>query len=145
MMYQIIYVSTAAEPIDEDGLIELLKQSRANNERYRITGMLLYKAGRFIQAIEGNEEDVTELYEVIKRDLRHRNVDTLRSVYRPNRDFPDWTMGFQNLDSDMFAYHDSFTKILENNFNPEYFDASVTEAHALLLTFKRDSRVYLPI
>ena len=144
MMYQIIYVSTAAEPIGKDGLIELLKQSRANNERDGITGMLLYKAGRFMQAIEGQEEDVTELYEVIKRDLRHKNVDTLRSEYRPSRDFPNWSMGFQNLDTDNCAHQDGFTKFLENNFNLDYFDETVTEAHAFLLTFKRDSRVYLP-
>ena len=144
-MYQIIYVSTAAEPIDESGLLELLNQSRANNKRDQITGMLLYKAGRFMQAIEGTEENVTELYEVIKKDMRHRNVDTLRSEYRPSRDFPNWTMGFQNLDSDKHAHHDGFTKILENNFNPEYFDESATEAHALLLAFKRDLRSYLPL
>ena len=145
MMYQIIYVSTAVESMDDEGLIELLNQSRANNERDRITGMLLYKAGRFMQAIEGEKENVTELFGVIKRDLRHRNVDTLRSEYRPSRDFPNWTLGFQNLNSDKFTHHDGFSKILENNFQPEYFDESATEAHALLLTFKRDSRAYLPI
>ena len=142
-MYQIIYVSTAAEPIDESGLLEILSQSRANNERDQITGMLLYKTGRFMQAIEGIEENVSKLYEVIKKDSRHRSVDTLRSEYRPSRDFPYWTMGFQNLDSDD-AHHDGFTKILESSFNPEYFDESETEAHALLLTFKRDLRKYTP-
>ena len=119
-MYQIVYVSTAVEPIDESGLLEILSQSIANNERDQITGMLLYKTGRFMQAIEGTEENVSKLYEVIKKDSRHRSVDTLRSGYRLSRDFPNWAMGFQNLNSDS-AHHDGFTKFLESSFNPDYF------------------------
>ena len=65
------------KPMSNDALKELLHVSRANNERNRITGMLLYKNGHFMQVIEGEEARVTELMNIIKKDIRHKNVDIL--------------------------------------------------------------------
>ena len=139
-MFHTIYVSTAVEPMSDDALKELLHTSRVNNKRNRITGMLLYKGGHFIQVIEGDEAPVTELMNIIKNDIRHKNIDILRSEYMQNRDFPNWTMGFKNLNTDDFFKIPGFTKLLESNFTPEYFAEHTTEAHALLLAFKRNKK-----
>ena len=137
-MFHIIYVSTAVEPMSDDALKELLHTSRVNNERNRVTGMLLYKNGHFMQVIEGDEARVTELMNIIEKDIRHKNVDILRSEYIQSREFPNWTMGFQNLDTEDYSKIPGFTKLLENDFKPEYFAENTTEAHALLLAFKRN-------
>lgn len=126
--------------MSDDALMDLLHQSRRNNERNRITGMLLYKGGHFIQVIEGDEAPVTELMKIIETDIRHKNVDILRSEYIQSRDFPNWTMGFQNLDTEDYSKIPGFTKLLENDFKPEYFAEHTTEAHALLLAFKRNTK-----
>ena len=139
-MFHIIYVSTAVEPMSNDALKELLNVSRVNNERNRITGMLLYKNGHFMQVIEGEEAHVTELMNIIKKDIRHKNVDILRSEYKLSRDFPNWTMGFQNLERSDYSKIPGFTKLLESDFKPEYFAEHTTEAHALLLAFKENTK-----
>ena len=94
MIYQVIYVSTSVEPMSSGNLTELLTQCRENNERNRITGMLLHKQNHFMQAVEGEESAVRGLVDKIKNDSRHKNIDFLREYYRPSRDFPNWTMGF---------------------------------------------------
>ena len=127
--------------MSENKLVELLHTSRINNKRNRITGMLLFKNGYFMQVIEGDEVRVNALMNTIKSDIRHKNIDILREEYIQSREFPDWTMGFQNLDSKDCLNIQGFTKILENNFKPEYFAEHTTEAHALLLAFKRNSKV----
>ena len=139
-MFHIIYVSTAVEPMSDDALKELLHTSRVNNERNRVTGMLLYKNGHFMQVIEGDEARVTELMNIIEKDIRHKNVDILRSAYIQSRDFPNWTMGFQNLDTEDYSKIPGFTKLLESDFKPEYFAENTTEAHALLLAFKENTK-----
>ncbi len=139
-MFHIIYVSTAVEPMSKRDLMELLHTSRVNNKSNRVTGMLLYKNDFFIQVIEGDETRVTELMATIKNDTRHKNIDILREEYIQSREFPDWTMGFQNLDAADYLKIPGFTKILENNFKPEYFTEHATEAHALLLAFKRNTK-----
>jgi hypothetical protein len=48
----IVYSSSAVKPFSEEELVALLQQSRQNNERLAITGMLLYKDLGFMQVIE---------------------------------------------------------------------------------------------
>ena len=139
-MFHTIYVSSAVEPMSNEDLKKLLHTCRINNERNRITGMLLYKRGHFMQVIEGDEESVSKLMKIIETDVRHKNIDILRSGYIQSRDFPNWSMGFQNLESNTAPKIPGGTKFLENNFTPEYFAEHASEAHALLLAFKRNSR-----
>jgi len=51
---------------------ELLTVAREKNSRLGITGMLLYKAGLFLQVLEGDSVRVRELYSKIASDERHR-------------------------------------------------------------------------
>lgn len=63
-----------------------------NNPSLDITGMLVYNGGNFIQALEGPKESVTQLFEKISKDERHRNVLVLLSGGIDKREFPDWAM-----------------------------------------------------
>jgi hypothetical protein len=95
-------MSKASESMTDNDLIELLNESRDWNISHRITGMLLYvrssllnhQNGRFIQALEG---------EKIKVDRRHYNVLLLNQFNILKRAFPNWTMGFETLDTMEFA------------------------------------------
>ncbi len=120
---------------DED-LIYLLLQSRARNARNRITGMLLYRGGHFMQVLEGDEANVMKIFADIERDNRHKSVDVLRAEYIQYRDFPDWTMGFRNIDKIDLSKVPGFTRFLERDFRSEYFSEDSVEAHAMLLAFK---------
>lgn len=139
MLFHLIYVSTAVKPMSEDDLMQLLEQSRSRNERHRITGMLLYKNAHFMQVLEGQEASVMEIFRDIEKDPRHKNVDVLRAEYIQYRDFPNWTMGFANIDRLDPSTLPGFSRFLEVDFKSEYFSETSAEAHAMLLAFKENS------
>jgi hypothetical protein len=93
----IAYVSAATSPLSADDIAGLLTKSRANNERDGITGALLYHRERFIQIVEGDDEIVLAKFAEISTDPRHRNVQVMREQRIPERQFPQWTMGFREL------------------------------------------------
>lgn len=136
MLSHLVYVSTACEPIGDEKLAELLAQARAHNERKSITGMLLYKDERFIQLLEGHEDDVQEIFGKIKRDDRHYDVQLMWFRYAQYREFPDWTMGFQNLDDLDSSTLKGFTPFLDRDFRYENFIENSTDVHAMLLAFR---------
>ena len=136
MLFHLIYVSTAVNPMSDDALTGLLEQSRARNLRNHITGLLLYKNGHFMQTLEGNDAEVMKIFASIKRDSRHKSVDVLRAEHIQYRDFPDWSMGFRNVDKLDPATLPGFTPFLEKDFTHEYFSPDSVEAHMMMLAFK---------
>lgn len=131
----LIYVSQAVHPMAEEDLKILLKFARHKNERLGITGMLLYRDGFFMQALEGQQETVDALFERIRQDNRHRDV--LR-IYRDPikaRSFPDWTMGFNKVDDEMLQQLDGFTEFLDHP-STGFFTREPAKAKALLDNFR---------
>ena len=122
---------------DQD-LADLLAQARANNQRKNITGMLLYKDGRFIQLLEGHEDVVRASFERIRKDDRHTAVELLWLRYVQYRDFPDWTMGFVNADELDPATLKGYSMFLERDLRYEEFIQNSTEVHQILQVFKED-------
>ena len=73
-MMHLAYTSTAVDLMDADDLAQILKEARERNRRRNVTGMLLYRDGTFLQVLEGKEEDVIHIYDLIKSDGRHRGL-----------------------------------------------------------------------
>jgi len=93
-MKNIVYVSTAVKLLDDDQLLSILASSRKNNNERNVTGVLLYSEGTFIQALEGDNNDVDFIFSKIEKDLRHKNMITLINEQISHRGFSDWLMGF---------------------------------------------------
>jgi hypothetical protein len=96
-MLSLVYLSSATQLFNEVALQDLLRTSRDNNARLDITGLLLYKDGNFIQALEGPEDAVRTLYKKIARDPRHTGLSTVVDETITERHFPNWSMGFQSV------------------------------------------------
>jgi len=96
-MWSITYMSTEVAPFTRSQLYDLLTASRKKNARLGVTRLLLYKGGIFIQTIEGDAATTTDLYESIRYDSRHQDVTTVFSGEVEAAKFPDWTMGFRDL------------------------------------------------
>ncbi|OGX88672.1 BLUF domain-containing protein [Hymenobacter glacialis] len=96
-IYQIFYHSRATQPPSEQELRALLEQSERRNARHRITGLLLYSAGRYVQVLEGAQHEVEALYTRIRCDPRHQQVVTVSEGPSPKRLFADWNMGFGSV------------------------------------------------
>jgi len=139
MLFHLIYVSTALPPRTLEDNARLLVQARRRNKTNDVTGMLLYKDGHFMQVLEGDEENVMEIFADIRKDIRHHSIDVLRSEYIRHRDFPDWAMGFTDVDVLDGETIPGFTRFLEHDFDSEYFSEDSVEAHAMLMAFKDSS------
>lgn len=136
-MYFLVYVSSAVEPFTEVELLALLEQSRENNQRLGITGMLVYKDGNFMQALEGEQSVVSELHRRIERDTRHRGMITLLQGDHNERQFPEWSMGFRNLDAPEVRSVPGYSEFLNTPLTAAAFSGQPSRCQKLLLTFKR--------
>jgi hypothetical protein len=84
--------------------------------------MLLYKNQRFMQVLEGEREDIEEIYyERICKDDRHEGVVQLMGRPTEERDFPDWSMGFRAGGSLDPADERAFIPFADLNFTPTHF------------------------
>ena len=97
-MYYMLYISTAAKPMNYDELTALLNQCRENNRQRNITGMLLYQHETFMQMLEGEKQEVLDVFETIKNDSRHTGIHIVHTGDIDQRNFKDWSMGFFNMD-----------------------------------------------
>lgn len=75
--------------MDLSGIVRL---ARKRNAEYGITGIISYQRGHYIQVIEGEEQQVDQLFANIKADDRHSKVTTLIDTEIKSRSFTDWDM-----------------------------------------------------
>jgi hypothetical protein len=136
-LYFLIYVSIASDDMGAEALLEILRVSRENNTRDDITGLLLYKERRFMQLLEGPETAVCATYGRIARDPRHRDAAVLLEGETVERDFADWSMGFQNLDEETARSTPGFSPFLDAKFSVFDFGSDPSRAHQLLRIFRR--------
>jgi len=122
VIYSLAYESQASVPFTEPDLLELLDQSRTKNADRGVTGILLYRQGTFLQVLEGPRDQVEGLYATISVDTRHHAVDTVLVEDRQERRFPDWTMGFADVDGHLGDV-DGFTDVLSSVQGPDGEDS----------------------
>lgn len=96
-MYYLVYTSEARRSMSEKDLEQLLIQSQRNNTKYGVTGLLLYSDMKFIQVIEGEKQDILNLYDNIKLDIRHNNVSVLVQGNIKKRRYPEWSMYYKTM------------------------------------------------
>lgn len=135
-MLSLIYSSSAVKFFSEAELKDLLRKAQENNLRQQLTGMLLYHDGNFMQVLEGPDENVLALFESIKRDPRHRNVSLLVQEQIIDRQFPDWTMGFRNIDKLSPEEAKHFTPFLKDGLTANIYREKPVRAYMLLLSFR---------
>ena len=99
MLVRCLYASRIATPLSPAGLDVILEQSRKNNPKRGITGLLCHTHDSFVQVVEGGREPVSELLEAIYRDDRHGQVTILMFEEIAERRFGNWTMGRVNVES----------------------------------------------
>lgn len=111
----LVYTSEAVMRFYPDDLEALLTSARAHNHSAGITGILLYKSNRFIQFLEGPPAEVDALMERIERDPRHTTVRVVIDELVNDRQFDDWSMGYQvsaeSTDPLPEGFRDSFADI----------------------------------
>jgi hypothetical protein len=97
MLVRCLYASRSSAPLREPIIEAILEQSRRNNPRRGVTGLLCYSGDVFIQVLEGGRDGVCDLFNAIVRDERHSNVRILLFDEIAARKFGGWTMGQANV------------------------------------------------
>ena len=122
-LVRLTYASTATFEPNASGGIEVavgqvLVESRRNNKKQKIGGVLHYGNGYFFQCLEGQRQAVEDCFQRICDDNRHRDVRRLSYVTVDRRLFPDWSMKYLPAESEI-------TNLLRRHnmeFNPYRFD-----------------------
>lgn len=135
-MFSLTYVSSAVSPFSKEALVELTNQSARDNKLLGITGMLLYKDGNFMQALEGPEENVRRVHAKIAVDPRHRGLITLLQGPSEVRQFPNWAMSCRDLTGFNPAGVASYNEFLNSPLTGTEFSDNPTRAQKLLMMFK---------
>ena len=111
--------------MQNEDLLSLLEESRSWNRTHEITGILLYvkgqfpesNDGRFIQVLEGPENEVKDIFEKIRKDKRHYSVTLLSEAPIKKRNFLKWEMGFELMDHEGYKAKPGFFELNENYLN----------------------------
>lgn len=111
----------------------ILRSCKNNNPGLEIGGVLHYGDGYFFQVLEGPAAAVDHLYERIAQDSRHQDVSTLERRPIRQRRFPDWSMKYVPMESDV-------ERLLKRHklthFDPYRFDSEMIEEMIALLVGK---------
>lgn len=109
----IIYVSHAVHFLSNQEINNLLTKARERNKKTEVTGMLLYKERSFMQYIEGSTEGLDHIYSIIKKDLIHTGIIEMLNEPILIRQFPDWSMAYQQGQFRAFSRPEDYADHLE--------------------------------
>lgn len=104
---RLVYVSrasfeTAKEFIGIEPTVgRILMQSRKNNPKQKVGGVLYYGNGFFFQCLEGYSDAVNTLTAKIMKDDRHADVQILKVIPIEERLFKNWSMKYIPLEKDV--------------------------------------------
>jgi len=135
-MYLLAYVSVATTPFSENDLVALLKKSREYNAARGITGLLLYNESNWLQLLEGPKEAVLSLLDKIRSDSRHHGLIVVLQEEHDGREFADWAMGFQKLDSTKPFRAPGYTSFHDLPLTSEQFLLNPAKSLQFLAHFK---------
>lgn len=86
------YKSMATTNPTPADLKAMVSKARARNRELGITGMLLFEDGCFLQTLEGPPDQLDMVWNSIKRDPRHRDIQVLSEHVINNRLFSAWDL-----------------------------------------------------
>ncbi|WIB78797.1 BLUF domain-containing protein [Curtobacterium sp. MCPF17_002] len=112
MLQSLVYMSSASAPFDEDALEAVLDHARERNTADGLSGLLVHRAGRFMQLLEGPYDAVIATYARIVEDPRHEEVRLLVEESIHTRRFPEWSMAYDR-ESDGVEVPEGFSGFLE--------------------------------
>ncbi len=115
-------------------LESLLDESRRNNAKAEITGILLYQNGSFVQLLEEERSAVEALFDKIAADKRHERATKIILEPIAARTFGAWTMGFPKITAKELATIPGLNDFFQRG--QSYLELGQGRAKSLLGAFK---------
>ena len=135
-LFHLGYVSTETLDLGSAGMVKLLTEARRINTSRDITGLLLHRDRSFYQVLEGAEDIVRQTFDSIEKDERHTAIDVLFEGEVDEREFPDWQMGFLNLDGVDIETLQGYSDFLSREDNAKDFLENLSRGKRLALMFR---------
>ena len=107
----IAYRSKAIAPLSEGQLHDLLQTCRANNRKSGLTGLLIYDEGKFFQWLEGHPDQLASMWDAIRHDQRHADIELIGQQPVPLRFFGDWDMRLSVRGPDQFGRSEGVSQV----------------------------------
>ncbi|MFT5812024.1 MAG: hypothetical protein ACI9KM_002797 [Rubritalea sp.] len=133
----LVYVSSATRSLSQAEIDHLLLSARERNEKYNVTGVLMYIGGNFMQCIEGTVDNVELIYEIIKANSLHHGLIQLLYCPIECRDFKDWEMAYCTKEKTVSVAPYNHEDILSNKLGTSSFKK--TSSRILLHCFWRSN------
>jgi hypothetical protein len=92
MLHRLIYRSHVAKQVRLPDVEEINARAALRNSHLKLTGLLVYTPSHFLQILEGEREDIEQLFERLKLDPRHFGLRLLTVEPAERRLFADWHM-----------------------------------------------------
>lgn len=137
-LHELVYVSLATREMSIDDLTALLEESRENNARLGITGLLVYHRREFMQVLEGSRAEIFALYETICGDERNRQNHLMWDGPVTQRSFADWSMAFLTPDDMPLEGNPAYSTFLQAGLRQHVLDAPPTVGKTFLLSLRDD-------
>ena len=93
-VFQLFYVSNASSTFKESDINKIIATAQEKNKESQLTGVLMFRAGTFLQLLEGDKAEVLNLYQKLHFDSRHTNLLSIFERETDKRLFQDWSMGY---------------------------------------------------
>ena len=100
MKHILSYVSTANIYPHSLEIHELFRQTEHTNNDLGISGMLVYSDGHFFQILEGDKEDVLNVYSKIIKDNRHYDIIKILDAPCSHRFFYRFNIPYKAINED---------------------------------------------
>lgn len=135
-LVRLVYASRAAFTPTNGGGIDrqvarILMESRRNNGKRQLGGVLYYGDGCFFQCLEGEVAVIDEVFATIQHDSRHKDIKVLARQNIQQRAFAIWSMKYVPVQGQI-------RKLLQENglttFDPYRFDATTVNKMLGILT-----------
>lgn len=114
----LVYVSSAVRLLSFDEIGHLLKRARERNKEYGITGVLLYIGGNFMQYLEGPKDSLDAIYKIVQKDKQHTGIILVSREAIEDRQFADWSMGFQTKEVEGYVCSPRERQLIEMILEP---------------------------
>jgi len=95
-MHTLVYRSVATDTFSIPEIYSMLSRAKEYNAEHKISGCLLYHNNQFLQLLEGEENEVLNLFQKISMDKRHKDIVLIESSHSEERLFYKWSMAFHD-------------------------------------------------
>lgn len=106
-LHRLVYLSRNEIQGDENAVSteinQILRTAQKYNIKQDVTGALMFNADCFAQVLEGQKDQIQNIFDRIEKDQRHSSVVTLDFSPVQSRIFPEWSMGYVGEDDSFDA------------------------------------------